>query len=45
MGVASDRPLEPPPMSIAAIRKRPGMFVGGTDESGVLNLVLEVVAK
>lgn len=32
-------------MSVASIRKRPGMFVGGSGEDGVLQLVLEVVAN
>lgn len=32
-------------MSIASIRKRPGMFVGGSGEDGVLQLLLEVVAN
>jgi DNA gyrase subunit B len=45
VGDSSEFSIEPLLMSVASIRKRPGMFVGGLGEEGVLQLVLEVVAN
>lgn len=32
-------------IDLASVRQRPAMYVGGTDETGVTNLVLELVAN